>query len=230
MNLQPRLPARVRLGMPTFRTIVALIPLLFCSIACASRAYDTGVAEAQADLKADYAYLYTYGERRAVGHDYNEETGLPYKAIAGCIIDDDITDRARGYNETVKAWIKQQGREPSNSIKPYAEQLKDLGTYWAESKASAVAVELKPVKVDDTHTVMLNPVDERGYSTLVLKTDTGDATHFLAVDPIKNVQFKPGPAGSRTIVVRFENADNSVCYVVLETRRGARLIVQTVHE
>ncbi len=214
--------------MNKWMSLAVVAPIVWCSSAFASKAYDAGAEEARNDLKAEYAYVYTFGLRGAERYDLNETTGLPYRAIAGCIVDNDITDRARGYNETVQAWIKEHGKPPANSIKPYADQLKELPRFWATSADAPAALTQDPAKIDEAHTIKLNPVDERGYSTLVLKSDAGDVTHFLAVDPIRNVTFKPGPAGSRTVVVRFDNADGSVCYMVIETRRGAGMMAQTI--
>lgn len=203
-----------------------LAPMVFCSVACASKAYDEGAAQANADLKAGYAFVYTFGLRIANDH-YNDETGLPYAAIAGCIVDDSILDRAKGYNETVRAWIASNGKVPANSLKPYAEELKDLDAFWMKSSVNATAIGAEPIRVfgdaDQEHTVRMNEPDQNGFTTITLMTDAGERAQFLSSTKDQTAHFKPGPAGSQTIVVRMPTGGDTFTYQVFELRRGAAM-------
>jgi hypothetical protein len=77
--------------------------------------YKVGAAEADNELKAGRASIYVYGLRPA-SENQDQETGLPYQGIAGCLVDERIVGRAVGHNERIAEYIKEHGL-PSNSSK-----------------------------------------------------------------------------------------------------------------
>ena len=77
--------------------------------------YKVGAAEADNELKAGRASIYVYG-LRPESENQDQETGLPYQGIAGCLVDERIVGRAVGHNERIAEYIREQGL-PSNSSK-----------------------------------------------------------------------------------------------------------------
>jgi len=77
--------------------------------------YKVGAAEADNELKAGRASIYVYG-LRPESENQDQETGLPYQAIAGCLVDERILGRAVGHNERIAEYIKEHGL-PRNSSK-----------------------------------------------------------------------------------------------------------------
>jgi hypothetical protein len=62
-----------------------------------SDAYKTGVAEAEKELQEGNATLYAYGTLEDPEF-LDRETGLPYKVIAGCLVNEEIGARAAGHD------------------------------------------------------------------------------------------------------------------------------------
>jgi hypothetical protein len=77
--------------------------------------YKAGAAEADNELKGGRASIYVYG-LRPESENQDQETGLPYQGIAGCLVDERIVGRAVGHNERIAEYIKEHGL-PSNSSK-----------------------------------------------------------------------------------------------------------------
>jgi hypothetical protein len=77
--------------------------------------YKAGAAEADNELKGGRASIYVYG-LRPESENQDQETGLPYQGIAGCLVDERIVGRAVGHNERIAEYIKEHGL-PSNSTK-----------------------------------------------------------------------------------------------------------------
>ena len=61
-----------------------------------------GVTEAKAEIESKEMTIYTYGLGARSG-GVNEETGLPYTAIAGCVVDDFIHGREDGHDQLIYA-------------------------------------------------------------------------------------------------------------------------------
>lgn len=218
--------------MNNWISLAVVAPIVWCSSAFASRAYDEGAAEARADLDKGYAYAFGYGLMRAGGDNVAWSNGLPVRMIAGCIVDDAILDRAKGYNETVAAWTKEHGKPPANSIKPWEKELKDVVAYCnAAGAAPSVRVGAEPVRVlgdaDEKHAVSVTAPNESGECYLVLKTDEGEVRHTIAADAAKHVVAKAGPAGSMTVAIRMPGREGEESFHLYELRRGALLIWNT---
>ena len=94
------------------------------------KGYHAGRAEADEQLIAGKATLYTYGLRR---HDEIEfldrETGLPFEPVAGCVVNETIHGRAAGHNDRIREFIAERGL-PRNSFKRWEKDLFDLKGYY----------------------------------------------------------------------------------------------------
>jgi hypothetical protein len=77
--------------------------------------YKQGVAEAEKELKEGRPTLYLSGLQMSLEH-LDKETGLPYRVIAGCVVDDGIVGREQGHDETIREHIKAHGL-PASSFK-----------------------------------------------------------------------------------------------------------------
>jgi hypothetical protein len=74
------------------------------------KAYAQGVIEAEAEISANSPTIYASGTH-AVPVPENlkdDETGLPVKYIAGCILTDSEMGRQDGHNKTVLEHIKKE--------------------------------------------------------------------------------------------------------------------------
>ena len=72
------------------------------------RGYKQGSIEAKEEIETDKMTVYVYGLRVGSpdGKDVHQETGLPCKAIAGCIVSDEILGRAAGHNRVIFSHVK----------------------------------------------------------------------------------------------------------------------------
>ena len=91
-------------------------------------AYKKGIFEADKEWEAGEATIYVYGTRE-LGEFIHRNTGLRYKAIAGCVADEAIEARAAGHNQRIKELITNRGL-PKNSFKPWEKELFDLKSYY----------------------------------------------------------------------------------------------------
>jgi hypothetical protein len=92
-------------------------------------AYLQGRAEAEAQLKAGKATLYTSGAGMMAEY-LDFETGLHRQYIGGCMPDATIVGRMDGHNQRIEESIKTRGL-PANSFKRWEEELSDLPGYFA---------------------------------------------------------------------------------------------------
>lgn len=91
-------------------------------------AYQMGRTQADKELAAGRATIYRYGDgSRSIGLD--RKTGLPYRSIADCEVDDQILGRAVGHNERIAESIKEHGL-PANSFKRWEKEIFDLRNYY----------------------------------------------------------------------------------------------------
>jgi hypothetical protein len=67
------------------------------------KAYAAGIEEANAEIEADSMTIYTYGFGSIMPDrkDIDQNTGLPCKHIAGCLVTDEILGRADGHNKRI---------------------------------------------------------------------------------------------------------------------------------
>ncbi|HWE35698.1 MAG TPA: hypothetical protein VG406_03935 [Isosphaeraceae bacterium] len=97
-------------------------------------AYSQGRKEAEAEWKGVSANIYTYGPRNLSREDLDEETGLPYRAIAGFVVDEEIEGLADGHNGRIRELIRERGLPPG-SFKAWRKELADLpGLFAARAK------------------------------------------------------------------------------------------------
>ena len=90
--------------------------------------YNTGVAEAERELRDGSATLYIYGLRRSPEF-LDRSTGIPFEIIGDCVIDVETKGRADGHNGAIRKYVKERGL-PSNSFKRWEEELFDLAGYY----------------------------------------------------------------------------------------------------
>lgn len=215
--------------MSKWMSLAVMSSVVWCSSAFASKAYDDGVAEARADLKGGYAYVYSFGLMRVDGDRVHWSTGLPVEAIAGCVVDDSIVDRATGYNETVQAWIAEHGKPPANSLKPWEKELKDVvACFNAAGQAKPVPIGAEPLRVfgdaDEKHAISITAPNEKGEHYLVLATDAGEVRHLISPESARGAVVKAGPTGSMTVLLRTPGREGEEMYQLYELRRGKALI------
>ncbi len=65
------------------------------------RAYFIGVGEAKKELELDNATIYIYGKLPTSMKLIHKGTGLTFKPIAGCIVDEKIKGRSAGHNDYI---------------------------------------------------------------------------------------------------------------------------------
>jgi hypothetical protein len=195
-------------------------------------AYAEGRREASRELREGRPTVYTCGLRMAL-ENLDRETGLPYRAIAGCIIDDEIIGRARGHNERIAEHIKAHG-PPSSSFKPWEKELFGLKAYFNERLQVAT-----PQPLDADGPALRSP-DGR-YSVRAVKVTSEEKgrrkSERMAVEVRTNgVAHEPemvwlgdgplnllwGPEGSAFAVLR-QSGGPSPAYLALDLRRGVWL-------
>ncbi len=95
--------------MSTRQHIAILLAVLTC-LACGCKTaeyrkgYAQGVAEATSEISSNTLTIYMYGTHPVpTPTDLNDDqTGLPIKFIAGCIVSDNDMGRAEGHNMTIR--------------------------------------------------------------------------------------------------------------------------------
>jgi hypothetical protein len=78
--------------------------------------YAQGMKEAQEEINKNHLTIYTFGLRRIPEDrkDVDKETGLPYKDIAGCIVNDYILGRAAGHDDVIRNHLGKGTPKPIN--------------------------------------------------------------------------------------------------------------------
>ena len=92
-------------------------------------AYEQGRRDAEVALEDGTPAFLSYGLRAPDGM-LDEESGLPFEAIAGCDAGDDILGRAAGNNDCVRASIAKNGL-PRGSFKAWEKEIGDLEAFVA---------------------------------------------------------------------------------------------------
>lgn len=177
--------------------------------------YREGRAEADRELEQGRATLYIYGHRLSFDN-LDRETGLPYNAIAGCVIDSGLVGRADGHDDRIKESIAAHGL-PANSFKRWEKELCDLKGYVALRLEAGPAISLKvdgpPTKSPDgKHSVRAGKVTEKSvvdgkpHEYIVLIVDDGRVSDR----PVTLIGFEGeprllwGPEGSGFAVVLYK--------------------------
>ncbi len=188
-----------------------------------------GREEAERELERGRASLYVYGLRRD-GSNLDRETGLPYEAIAACVVDNAILGRADGHNSRIKEHIAAHGL-PANSFKRWEKDLFDLKSYTETRLKTEAAILLKvdgpAVKSPDgKHSARVakvteNWLDGKPYEHVVLIVDEGRASPR----PVSLVALKGeprllwGPDGSGFAVVLYKSLGQGVAEAI-DLHRG----------
>jgi hypothetical protein len=93
-------------------------------------AYWRGRAEANAEWRDGRATIYTSGKPSPFKlTNLDQDTGLPYQAIAGCVITPTIWNRQAGHNDRIHELIQRHG-PPPNSFKRWKHDLFNLTSYF----------------------------------------------------------------------------------------------------
>lgn len=83
------------------------------------RAYYQGIQNAQKEIKQSKMTIYTAGFISPHSNNFDEETGLPMKIIAGCIISDSIDGLIQGHNDIIrKCFISDEEMRATNHLEP----------------------------------------------------------------------------------------------------------------
>jgi hypothetical protein len=180
-----------------------------------------GVAEAEKELKEGKATLYTYGLRDRDGiEDLDRKTGLPFEAIAGCVVYDKLLGRAAGHNRRIAKYIEEHGL-PSNSFKRWEKELFDLESYFAKrrktEKPIPLIVGLPAEKSPDGKYAMRRAQKPRG---LIVSVDGID--HKALWISYGNIDFFWGPKDSGFAVIRTSGVDGT-SFMAVDFKRGRRL-------
>lgn len=137
-----------RMRLRTLMILVALVAFGMSAVAMLGddrstqfrKGYEQGRREADAQIASGVVTIYAYGLRMPLSN-FDPDTGLPFQAIAGCVVDDQILGRAQGHNERVLQYVK-SGKTPMNSHKDWTDDLNDLlRTYTSQSQLQ------KPVRL-----------------------------------------------------------------------------------
>jgi len=192
-------------------------------------AYKLGVAEADKELKEGNAMIYAHG---LLGEPefLDRKTGLPYKMIAGCIVNLKILARAAGHNDRIKKYIGERGL-PSNSFKRWEKELFDLKGYYetrteterphrpspggAGVKSSDGKYQIRLVKTqsrDDDGSVS-------NYASPVVSVDGVDHEPLHSLPYGGNLDFFWGPNDSGFAVIHCKGKEDSA-FMAVDLKRG----------
>lgn len=195
------------------------------------KAYKLGVAEADEQLKAGNATIYTFGLCMSL-EMLDRQTGLPIQPIADSVIVDSFVGRVAGHNHRIDEVIAERGL-PSNSFKRWDKELFDLkGFYETRSKTE------KPVRLLIGRPAARSP--DGKYTLRLVKTelqgDNGKRIDTKSVvvnvagvdrDPLwlyveGNHDFFWGPKESGFAVIRSKG-ERMTAFEALDLKRGTGL-------
>lgn len=125
-------------------------------------AYRRGAREADEEFKDGYVTVYTYG-LRDWRFSFSEEDYLPYRGIAGCIVNKETRDYADGHNDRVESNIK-KGKIPANSLKRYVDVIAD--------PSKQTLIPLARIELGDSR-------DIEGRTVRIDKNDSGHISIFF---------------------------------------------------
>lgn len=175
----------------------------------------------EAELKTGTAQVFTYGLRR-LWSDYHQKSGLTYRAIAGCIINDYIKGMADGNRKAIEDYIKAHGY-PSNSRKNWEKIILDPASYQStlsEEKLvkfgkGVTAVEL----ADGEYRLEIRQAKTAGKRTkefeLLVSNKAGFTRNIYHINPDSQHTAFFGPEGSRLLFIEVNYQDvKSVWYVI----------------
>jgi hypothetical protein len=181
-----------------------------------------GAAEADIELKEGRATIWAYGLRE-LGELLDRETGLPYKFVAGCVVNEEIEARTAGHNDTITKYIRERGL-PRHSFKRWEKELFDLQGYQKSrlqtEKAHSLVLDGPVVKsADGKYTIRLvkssteradgSVRDTSSVVVSVAGVDREPSTN-LWVAHQANVDFLWGPADSGFAVIRCQEKNGAV--------------------
>ena len=195
-------------------------------------AFQQGVAEAEKELAEGRATAYTFGLGMALDN-LDCETGLPYKAIAGCVIDESILGRTEGHASRIRQAFK-AGQIPANSLKAWEKELFNLKAFFEAESASRKPQPLEPNGAwvespsGDALRVAteMKVIGDRPHTNLTVEVRSGGKTSeplWLWADAAGTSTFDVlwGPPGSGFAVVReIDPHARPVSYTAVDVRHG----------
>jgi hypothetical protein len=234
-------------------TTVAFLSLLLCVFSSSillldpkteefKEYYMLGQAEADSEIAMGEATIYVYGFMSSY-INLNKETGLPNRAIAGCVIDMSIRARSEGHNDRIRQYIEENG-VPSYSRKKWERELYDLKAYFKErtKKENPNLLEINGSKItssNNKYSLHLEDTSNKDKTdfpfdfTIFLKKNGKEfkTTYPYGSYIARKTEFFWGPNGSDVAFFRWsELSDNRLMnqvYGVLDLRNAGWLRVET---
>ena len=212
-------------------------------VASVPAAFAQGRAEAKAEWQTNTATLYRYGLPAAEGN-LDRETGLSFTAIAGCIVNDAIQQRAAGHNQRIKELIAQHGL-PSYSRKRWVDDLDAPERWFArprpQTPPTVLTVNASPATNQpcSLRLVGIPTGDPDGKLSLKLQLEVGGRRRDLAFPlghyAARSTELLWGPPGADVAFLRWSDfekpffADIREVFVVLDLRNGEWLRVRIIN-
>lgn len=196
-------------------------------------AYALGRDQARIALKDGRATVLTYG-LRMTSNLLDEETGLPYETIAGCIVNDSIVGRAAGNYDAIREFIAKNG-PPANSMKPWMKDLDDLAAFVKARREAEPVVRLTPgdrgsKSPDGKYTARIVPTAQKGPDGQAFRgvdLILGVGGKELATRPYLSIDDRApglvwGPTNSGFLVLS-ERSGSEEIYWAIDARTGRTL-------
>lgn len=195
-------------------------------------AYRAGWSAAEQEIATARAAICVYGLIRELP-EVSAETGLPYRRVAWCVVDDDICGFADGYNSCIGQWLNRNGL-PRWSRKEWAGVLKSRWSYFDSAARVAppamMTANCEPVHSPDgqwsvcRESDRARPDEER----IVVTGETGTSVVEMSSDSTEDLaELVWGPPGSDIAIIRWRAATVSdsedipaSTYRVLDLRTG----------
>lgn len=97
--------------------------------------YAAGWWEAERELWQGNATIYSGGYRLPFGDfcNFDQDTGLPFRPIYGCVMEEGDLERERGHNDHIAQYVRWHGL-PRNTLKPWEKELFDL-KHWFDGQS-----------------------------------------------------------------------------------------------
>lgn len=175
-----------------------------------------GIEEAEREIAEGRMTIYTSGLSFSI-ENLDRSTGLRYKSVGGCVIDDQILGRTVGHNAIIRGHLRAFGIPPC-SFKPWEDEIFELAgqfrgveglpefEFRPDGEEVRIAVEGGPFVV-----FMAKRQDAlRGWLSLRVERDGQEVGVIGAMGRADRVRVRPGPEGSDLIFLacREEGEDS----------------------
>jgi hypothetical protein len=192
--------------------------------------YKAGCAEANDQIRSMTATIYSYGTPDGLEF-LDQDTGLPYQRIAGCVVDRFSEGRAAGHNDRIGEYIKKHGY-PDYSLKRWEKELFGLKDYYQARSKTEPSHRLTfggPAMKSPDGKYTIRPVKSQS------KRDDGSFRDELKIVVGSGGIMRPalnlwsdaekseliwGPKGSGFAIISIDSNEYSYKYMALDLRRG----------